>query len=209
MNYGQTYEIRWIKPYAKAVHIELPEGMPEVLCACEESDKEAFEMLKRVYIETKLLTNGYGFFCASEGVKRKTMSAETKLGMRRRRLRKVVEEKYPLFANEFEQRTLEENAEKYSLDGIKQKTSELENFYSETARPVEEAMTPAEVMEFLRKVYVVPFENYDVYKAAEARRNFVKRLGEYTERVKARLALEANKERARKAALDPENFELV
>lgn len=85
------------------MHEVLPEGLPEVLCSCDAQDSQGLETLKRVYAESKLATHGYCFGWRPGAMKRRKVSPESLLAMRRKKLRKTVEERYPLFADELEE----------------------------------------------------------------------------------------------------------
>ena len=114
------------------MHETLPEGLPEVLCYCDAQDSIGLKTLKRVYAESKLATHGYCLGWRPGAMKRRKISPESLLAMRRKKLRKTVEEKYPLFADEMEQRTLEAEAKKYSLEALRERAAELESMEDRT-----------------------------------------------------------------------------
>lgn len=155
------------------MHEALPEGLPEVLCSCDAQDSKGLNMLKRVYVESKLATHGYCFGWRPGAMKRRKVSPESLLAMRRKKLRKTVEEKYPLFADEMEQRTLEAEAKKYSLEALRERASELESMEAEETQTMTEAMTPSQALVFLRRQFVVPFIND---KVNELHRQGIQRL---------------------------------
>lgn len=157
MNQAGYYDVCWCKQKADAMHEVLPEGLPEVLCSCDAQDSKGINMLKRVYAESKLATHGYCLGWRPGAMKRRKISPESLLAMRRKKLRKTVEEKYPLFADEMEQRTLEAEAKKYSLEALRERASELES--AEETQTMTEAMTPSQALVFLRQKFVVPFIN--------------------------------------------------
>lgn len=138
------------------MHEALPEGLPELLCSCDAQDSIGLKTLKRVYAESKLATHGYCLGWRPGAMKRRKISPESLLAMRRKKLRKTVEEKYPLFADEMEQRTLEAEAKKYSLEALRERAAELE---AEETQTMAEAMTPSQALIFLRRKFVVPFIN--------------------------------------------------
>ena len=156
MNQAGCYVICWWKQRADAMHEVLPEGLPEVLCSCDAQDSKGLETLKRVYAESKLATHGYCFGWRPGAMKRRKVSPES---MRRKKLRKTVEEKYPLFADEMEQRTLEAEAKKYSLESLRERAAELESMEAEETQTMTDAMTPSQALVFLRRQFVVPFIN--------------------------------------------------
>lgn len=158
MNSG-FYVICWCKQMADAMHEALPEGLPEVLCYCDAQDSIGLKTLKRVYAESKLATHGYCLDWRPGAMKRRKISPESLLAMRRKKLRKTVEEKYPLFADEMEQRTLEAEAKKYSLEALRERAAELESMEAEETQTMAEAMTPSQALIFLRRKFVVPFIN--------------------------------------------------
>lgn len=159
MNQAGCYVICWWKQRADAMHEMLPEGLPEVLCSCDAQDSKSLETLKRVYAESKLATHGYCFGWRPGAMKRRKVSPESLLAMRRKNLRKTVEQRYPLFADEMEQRTLEAEAKKYSLEALRERASELESMEAEETQTMTEAMTPSQALVFLRQKFVVPFIN--------------------------------------------------
>lgn len=159
MNQAGYYDVCWCKQKADAMHEVLPEGLPEVLCSCDAQDSKGINMLKRVYAESKLATHGYCLGWRPGAMKRRKISPESLLAMRRKKLRKTVEEKYPLFADEMEQRTLEAEAKKYSLEALRERASELESMEAEETQTMTEAMTPSQALVFLRQKFVVPFIN--------------------------------------------------
>lgn len=159
MNQAGYYVICWWQQRADAMHEVLPEGLPEVLCSCDAQDSKGLETLKRVYAESKLSTHGYCLGWRPGAMKRRKVSPESILAMRRKKLRKSVEENYPLFADEMEQRTLEAEAKKYSLEAIRERASELESMEAEETQTMTEAMTPSQALVFLRRKFVVPFIN--------------------------------------------------
>lgn len=140
------------------MHEALPEGLPEVLCSCDAQDSKGINMLKRVYAESKLATHGYCLGWRPGAMTRRKISPESLLAMRRKKLRKTVEEKYPLFADEMERRTLEEEAKKYSLEALRERAA-LESMEAEETQTMTEAMTPSQALVFLRRQFVVPFIN--------------------------------------------------
>lgn len=159
MNQAGYYDVCWCKQKADAMHEVLPEGLPEVLCSCDAQDSIGLKTLKRVYAESKLATHGYCLGWRPGAMKRRKVSPESLLAMRRKKLRKTVEEKYPLFADEMERRTLEEEAKKYSLEALRERASELESLEAEETQTMTEAMTPSQALVFLRRQFVVPFIN--------------------------------------------------
>lgn len=140
------------------MHEALPEGLPELLCSCDAQDSIGLKTLKRVYAESKLATHGYCLGWRPGAMKRRKISPESLLAMRRKKLRKTVEEKYPLFADEMERRTLEEEAKKYSLEALRERAA-LESMEAEETQTMTEAMTPSQALVFLRRQFVVPFIN--------------------------------------------------
>ena len=141
------------------MHEALPEGLPEVLCSCDAQDSKGIEVLKRDYAESKLATHGYCLGWRPGAMKRRKVSPESLLAMRRKKLRKTVEEKYPLFADEMEQRTLEAEAKKYSLEALRERAAELESMEAEETQTTTETMMPSQALVFLRRQFVVPFIN--------------------------------------------------
>lgn len=171
MNTGIDY-IGWDKNHP----LKRPESLPEILCCVPLDDARGREMIRRVYVETKLLpVSGYIFGCLPAFVPRRIMAPETKVGMRRKRLRKQVEERYPLFADEMERRTLEENPEKFSVEAVSAEIDEMRRMEKDDSGRFEKAMTPAEAMQFLRKVAVVPFCSSWVDGMNRMRQAFLKR----------------------------------
>ena len=92
-----------------------------------------------------------------------------------KKLRKQVEERYPLFADEMEKRTLEENPEKFSVEAVSAEIDEMRRMEKDDSGRFEKAMTPAEAMEFLRKVAVVPFCSSWVDSMNQMRQAFLRR----------------------------------
>lgn len=168
---GLVY-IGWDKQAAR----ERPEGLPEILCCVRRDDTCALGEIRRVYVETKLLPgSGYIFGCLPAFVPRRLMAPETKVGMRRKRLRKQVEERYPLFADEMEKRTLEENPQKFSVEAVSAEIDEMRRMEKDDSGRFEKAMTPAEAMKFLREVAVVPFCSPWVDSMNRMRQAFLRR----------------------------------
>ena len=159
MNQAGYYFICWCKQMADAMHEALPEGLPEVLCYCDAQDSIGLKTLKRVYAESKLATHGYCLGWRPGAMKRRKISPESMLAMRRKKLRKTVEQRYPLFADEMEQRTLEAEAKKYSLESLRERAAELESMEAEETQTMTDAMTPSQALVFLRRQFVVPFIN--------------------------------------------------
>lgn len=159
MSQAGHYVVCWWKQRADAMHETLPEGLPEVLCSCDAQDSKGLETLKRVYAESKLATQGYCFGWRPGAMKRRKVSPESLLAMRRKKLRKTVEEKYPLFADEMERRTLEAEAKWYSLEALRERAAALESLEAEETQTMTEAMTPSQALIFLRRKFVVPFIN--------------------------------------------------
>lgn len=154
MSAGFNY-IGWDPNMSK---VKKPDWLPKILCCASRDDEKSSVCLKRVYIETKLLPDsGYIFGFMPKFVQRRLVSPQAKANMRRKRLRKQVEENYPLFADEMEKRTVEENPEKFSAESIAQVQSELRQMEKHDISEFSNAMSPKEALDFLRKTVVVPF----------------------------------------------------
>lgn len=153
-----------------------PEFLPYVLCCVSRDEPESEAVLKKVYVEAKLITTGYDWVFIPHLKPRKRISPQTQLNMRRKRLRKQVEQNYPLFADEMEQRELAEKPERFSLETIKAQQNELAAMEEQNTSEFEGAMNPQQALNFLRKTVVVPFISDWVNSANRQRQIFQAKL---------------------------------
>lgn len=149
------YCIRWDAHYAIEPR---PDYLPVVLATADRFDEFGVAALRRLYVETKLLpSRGYVFGYQPPLLPKKMLRPKVQAQMRRTQLRKRMQEKYPLFAEELEQRELQENFEKFSADAIAKKQEELRQMEVFDLSAFEQAMTPVQAIDFLRKQVVLPF----------------------------------------------------
>lgn len=157
-------------------NLEKPGFLPHVLCCVSRNDQSGEAALKLVYAETKLLTNGYIWTFVPHLKPRRHINPQAQLNMRRKRLRKQVEQNYPLFADEMEQRELAEKPEKFSLAKIAAQHKELAAMEEQNTSEFESAMNPQQALDFLRKTVVVPFVSEWVNQMNSQRQAFQARL---------------------------------
>ena len=200
------YYVGWSDKFAGC---KRPDYLPNILSCIDRAEESSrLEDLRRVHRETLLLGFGPAFILGflATPMPRKGMSAEKKVAMRRKLLRRRMEDKYPLFAAELEARALEENPSHFSVEVVakQQESTEQTADLSEFA----EAMTPEEALDFLRKVVVVPFVSDWINAANEQRREFLIRQKDMQRAIECRRAAEQARIDARNRALDADNFEL-
>lgn len=103
---GTLYQIRWSNPYT-----EPPSGAPRVLAeffsANESKPPEDFYQLFTI-------GGGYSVFVQHVPDVIKPLSQKTLAEVRRKRLKRRLNKKYPLFAEQFEQEEIEKNPGYYS-----------------------------------------------------------------------------------------------
>lgn len=155
MSIAGFYCVRWDDHQATEPR---PEDLPIVLATADRFDEVAIAALKRLYVETKLLpSRGYVFGFQPPMLPKKMLKPEVQAQMRRNRLRKRMQEDYPLFADELEKRELQEKSENFSADAIAKEQEALRQMEVFDLSAFEQAMTPGQAIDFLRKKIVVPF----------------------------------------------------
>ena len=160
-----------------------PDYLPEVLSCVPSDDPQAVAELSHLYAETKLLgDSGYIFGYCPTFEPRRLMNPEKQAALRRRKLRARVEKECPLFADEMEQRALQEAPARYSPEAIAAEQAEIRKLERDDTGRLIRAQTPAEALDFLRRRVVVPFCSAWVDESNRKRQGFLARVRELKER---------------------------